>query len=171
MAKFVYKVGKEEVVREGDRVSIGTRSTCSFTLDDPLAADLHCDIVLRGQEFVIIDRETSLGTYVNGLAVEAPRTLADGDEIVIAVSRIKVKLAGDTLELAVDRSRFYYDDKADALDLSRREVSFGRFRPVSAGNWLVVCAMLALLPLSYCGPTSEKLVEPGPGRRVWSSKL
>ena len=105
MAKFVYKVGKEEVVREGDRVSIGTRSTCSFTLDDPLAADLHCDIVLRGQEFVIIDRETSLGTYVNGLAVEAPRTLADGDEIVIAVSRIKVKLAGDTLELAVDRSR------------------------------------------------------------------
>ncbi len=162
MAKFVFKVGKDETQREGDRVSIGTRSTCSFTLDDPLAADVHCDIVLRGDEFVIIDRGSSLGTYVGGLPVEAPRVLKDGDEIVIAVSRIKVQVSGDQINLAVDRSRFNYDDKTDALDLSRREVGFGRFRPVSVGNWMVAFSMILLLPLCYCGPTSDILLEPGP---------
>ena len=161
MSKFIFKFGKEQEVREGDRVSVGTRSTATFTLEDPLAADIHCDILVRGDEFVVIDRGGTLGTFVNGIRVVEAHPLADGDQIVCAVSRINVAIKGDEITLNQDRTRFYYDDKKDGLDLSRREVAFGRFRPVSVGNWAVAFIMLILFPLCYIGTTSEILVEPG----------
>ncbi len=161
MAKFTFKVGKDVEVREGDRVSIGTRSTASFTLADPLAADFHCDILVRGSEFVIMDRGGSLGTFVNGVRVVEAHPLKDGDQIVCAVTRLKVTIKGEELQVEQERGRFYYDDKKDGLDLSRREVAFGRFRPVSVGNWIVVFVMLMLFPLCYLGATSDFLLEPG----------
>jgi hypothetical protein len=75
---------------------------------------------------------------------------------------LNVSIKEMNITLNQDRSRFYYDDKKDGLDLSRREVAFGRFRPVSVGNWIVVFIMIILFPLCYLGATSDYLLEPGP---------
>ena len=168
MATFVLKIGKEQETIEGNRISIGTRSTCSFTLDDPLAADVHCDIILRGSEFVVMDRGSSLGTFVNGRQVVEATALADGDTIVCAVSIMGIALQGDTLTLTLSRGRFYYDDKKDGLDLSQREIRFGEFRPVSIFNWIASFAMILLFPLCFFGRTSDVLLEPS---ETYHSKL
>ncbi|MCA9323410.1 MAG: FHA domain-containing protein, partial [Planctomycetes bacterium] len=173
MARFVVKVGKEETVIQGDRVVIGARSSCNLILSDPLAAQEHCQVVASQGGYQVVDGGTTLGTFVDGLAAVDPRPLVDGSQIIIGVSRIKVSITqddetGESLVLTPDKKYFYYDDKKDALDWSRKEVAFGRFAPLRNGNWIAVFALLALLPFWFIPATSDRLIEPGP---TWHSTV
>ena len=164
MAKFVLKIGRDETVRESDVVSIGSRSSCSFSLDDPLLAEEHCKFDCEGGAYYIEGMGTSIGTYLNGVGVAGRRPVADGDLIVVGVTRLTIKITTDedpTFTMTV-KSVPWYDDKKDALEWSKKEVGFGRFRPVSLGNWAVAFSMLILVPLTFFVPaTSDDLLEPG----------
>ena len=77
--------GKEYLVFAGT-TSIGNNSKNSIVLfKDKLVAPHHCDIVLEGSKYVIVDRGTPLGTVVNGMKSER-RILRQGDTIAIGNS-------------------------------------------------------------------------------------
>lgn len=169
MPKIVVKVGKEEQTFENASVLIGARSSCQLVVSDPLAAPEHSEVMFAGGHFQIVDRGTTLGTFVDGEFVNDAAILKNGSTIVVGVSRVKVALdedeSGDSvLTLQLDKKYFYYDDKKDALDWSRKEVAFGRFPPLSTANWIVSFAVIILLPFWFWPPTSDPLLEPGPTR-------
>ena len=77
--------GKEYLVFAGT-TSIGNNSKNSIVLfKDKLVAPHHCDIVLEGSKYVIVDRGTPMGTVVNGMKSER-RILRQGDTIAIGNS-------------------------------------------------------------------------------------
>jgi len=167
--KIVVKVGKNEQTFENTSVLIGARSSCQLVLSDPLAAPEHSEVMYAGGHFQIVDRGTTLGTFVNGEIVRDSAILEDASTIIVGVSRVKVSLEEDdsgdpVLTLVRDKKYFYYDDKKDALDWSRKEVAFGRFPPLSTANWIVSFAVIILLPFWFWSPTSDPLLEPGPTR-------
>ncbi len=169
MPKIVVKVGKDEQTFENSSVLIGARSSCQLVVSDPLAAPEHSEVMYAGGHFQVVDRGTTLGTFVDGEIVKDAAVLKDGSTIIVGVSRVKVALAEDedgdpVLTLARDKKYFYYDDKKDALDWSRKEVAFGRFPPLSTANWIVSFAVILLLPFWFWSPTSDPLLEPGPTR-------
>ncbi|MEE9393678.1 MAG: FHA domain-containing protein [Planctomycetota bacterium] len=165
MAKFTVKEKrKDDIVREGAMLTVGTRSSCAYSISDPMAAEEHCAIHgPGGGNFLVEDLGTSVGTFVDGVATKGRTPIEDGSEIIIGVTRIvaKIDVENDELLLTI-KGAFYYDDKKDALAWSRKEVGFGRFRPLSLGNYLAIGAALIALPLCFLGSTSDAVMEPGP---------
>ena len=77
--------GKEYLVFAGT-TSIGNNSKNSIVLfKDKLVAPHHCDIVLEGSKYVIVDKGTPMGTIVNGMKSDR-RILRQGDTISIGNS-------------------------------------------------------------------------------------
>ncbi|MEZ4288978.1 MAG: FHA domain-containing protein [Myxococcota bacterium] len=178
MATFTIK-GKPGVTLEGEDIVLGTSSSASYALADPFCAGKHCRIGGGGGSFWIEDLGTSVGTFVNGAAVEDRRPLADGDEIVIGATRLTVGIdaAKDEISLKAGKA-FYYDSKVDNLQLAKKEVAFGRFRSVRIGNWTAIFLGLLFIPLLFLPGTHEKIMEPadtwhhgGPYREAYLAQL
>ena len=70
-AQANFKIKKLKVAAE--RLDIGTSSSCSVRINDPIAAPRHCRILYRPDhpegEFLLQDLGTSTGTYLDGVAV------------------------------------------------------------------------------------------------------
>ncbi len=77
--------GKEYLVFAGT-TSIGNNSKNSIVLfKDKLVAPHHCDIVLEGSKYVLIDAGTPMGTLVNGMRTNK-KILVQGDAIAVGNS-------------------------------------------------------------------------------------
>ena len=69
--------------REGER--------CDVVLDDHSVSSRHACVKLEQSRFYLYDLASRNGTFVNGLRVEEPRLLDDGDEIRIGRTRLIFK--------------------------------------------------------------------------------
>jgi diguanylate cyclase (GGDEF)-like protein len=77
-------------------LSIGRATDAQIRLEDDCASRSHCQIVPRADGIVIIDQQSTNGTYVNGTAVNT-RILRDGDRIQVGRSIFKF-LTGSNIE-------------------------------------------------------------------------
>jgi hypothetical protein len=57
------------------------RGRADVKVDDDFVTDLHARIMLKDDAFVIVDLQSSNGTWVNGEKIEAPKVLQQDDEI------------------------------------------------------------------------------------------
>ena len=166
MATFIVKgkKGLASTPRELDALTVGSRSSCTLSLEDPLLAEIHCTIGCDGANFYVEDCGTSTGTYVNGVASAGRTALKDGDEIVAGMSRLKIAVTAGKTELTttVKEADFFFDKKEDPLLWSKDETSFGRFKPMRVANIAALLVLLALLPLCCVGPFSEAALDFGP---------
>ncbi|HPW55349.1 MAG: FHA domain-containing protein [Thermoanaerobaculaceae bacterium] len=71
-----YAINPEHVVAVGRAAKVN-----SITLDDPSASAQHFKIVPKGEDFYVVDLESSNGTFVNGERVRVHR-LHNGDTIM-----------------------------------------------------------------------------------------
>lgn len=77
--------GKEYLVFAGT-TSIGNNGKNTIVLfKDKLVGPNHCDIVLEGGRYVLVDKGTPMGTTVNGMRVDR-HTLRKGDAIAVGNS-------------------------------------------------------------------------------------
>lgn len=67
--------------------SLGRHPNNTIQVLDRIASKEHCLIELREGRFVLRDRGSMNGTYVNGERAHGPVTLADGDEISLGSTR------------------------------------------------------------------------------------
>lgn len=74
--------GRRLVAIDKEVVTIGRRSETDICLPAPGVSRLHAAIVLRAGTYVLHDRESKLGTFVNGTRV-AEHPLAHGDRIAL----------------------------------------------------------------------------------------
>lgn len=88
-----------------DRTIIGRDLDCDIVLPDRLVSRHHAQIVwdARTRVYVVEDLHSKNGTFINGLELNGPHVLEDGDEIQIAL-RFKLAFvdAGETAPLSFD---------------------------------------------------------------------
>lgn len=63
--------------------SLGRSSECDLVLRDQRSSRHHADLRWDGQQWQVIDRGSTNGTYVNGLQVHRPYDLRPGDRLTI----------------------------------------------------------------------------------------
>jgi len=172
VARFTVKI-KDKITKgkfapleaDLDSIDFGSRSECSVTFDDPIAADRHCEVRWEGGQFSIEDCGSVIGTFVNGSEVIERVPLRDLDEIVMGITRFMVAIEGEgadqTLTLSGEIGGFSYAE-GDLDRWVRDEVTFGREPAVRAGNWFMVFALLLLIPLVFSDAVEEPLLDPGP---------
>lgn len=89
-----------EFALTAERTRLGRRRDCDIVIDDPTVSRHHAELVVRDDQWFVVDGGSLNGTYVNRAPVEtAP--LRDGDEIWIGKMRFTFR-TGDR-EIRPDR--------------------------------------------------------------------
>jgi HD-GYP domain-containing protein (c-di-GMP phosphodiesterase class II) len=70
-------------------VSFGRDPLCTIVLQDPKASRIHCEIRRSDGQFVLVDRNSTNGTYVNGSKV-GRHVLTAGDVILVGATEFRV---------------------------------------------------------------------------------
>lgn len=85
--------GKVFYVRDNAKKTLGRSSRADIPLRDAGVSRLHCEIRNDGDAATLADLDSKNGTAANGVRLEAPHTLADGDRIAIGSMLIEARLA------------------------------------------------------------------------------
>jgi len=70
-------------------VSVGRDPLCTIVLQDPKVSRIHCEIQRADGGYVLIDRNSTNGTFVNGVKISR-HTLAPGDVILLGETEFRV---------------------------------------------------------------------------------
>jgi transcriptional regulator with GAF, ATPase, and Fis domain len=76
------ETNRYEIAVDCDPFTIGRDVANALRIDDPMVSQHHCQIESRGDRFVLADRKSTNGTYVNGRRIQQ-KDLEHGDEIRI----------------------------------------------------------------------------------------
>lgn len=69
-------------------VTIGRGSRCHIRYTDPMVSEAHAQITRMGDLYILEDRQSTNGTFVNGKQIHV-HTLADGDRITIGGNKLR----------------------------------------------------------------------------------
>jgi predicted component of type VI protein secretion system len=75
----------QRIFVEGAEFIIGRDEGCDLSIPDRQVSRRHARIRLEGDQYLLEDLGSKNGTFANGLEVEQPHVLRDGDEIQIAL--------------------------------------------------------------------------------------
>jgi hypothetical protein len=84
-------------------VVIGRTAPAAIVLEGGTVSRRHCELTRQGGQVVIADVGSTNGTYVNGVRIEAPVTLNDGDTIGVGAHSLRYHRRG-TDEMAAAES-------------------------------------------------------------------
>lgn len=70
-----------------DPLTVGRLPDCEIVVSDPNVSRRHAEIRRRGNDFVVVDLDSTNGTRVNGVGVRE-RRLSDGDLITLGATEI-----------------------------------------------------------------------------------
>ena len=156
---------------QGAQISVGTRSTCALSINDPVVADEHCRLGFTGAGFVVEDLGSVTATWLNGVAVKGKMPLASGDQLVIGVTRLTVEVKQEEgrpiLELTLEEAGFHYkrpkpgEFHTDADEWVRSEVRFGRIPAVRQTAWILGLSALGAFLWLFTTGTGERALQPG----------
>lgn len=76
----------EEVLLTSNELTIGRDSSSSVQLQDPTVSSHHCRIERDHDSFILVDRDSTNGTFINGKSVSRAR-LKHGDEILVGSTK------------------------------------------------------------------------------------
>lgn len=72
--------------------TMGRSPTNTIPIDDTFASSEHANIVLRNGQWWLEDRHSRNGTMLNGIPVNQPVIITDGDIIGIGRVRLRVEI-------------------------------------------------------------------------------
>ena len=75
----------------GERFSIGRNGKrCDLAISDDMISGLHLTLSYTRGILTVADAGSTNGTFVNGIKIDKPRQLQNGDTIVIGKTKISV---------------------------------------------------------------------------------
>lgn len=78
-----------------DKITLGNRRTATVVIKDPWVSFMHAVITQDGSEFLISDKRSKAGTFVNGTKIGQTGTrLKSGDEIALGKTKLRFVSAG-----------------------------------------------------------------------------
>jgi len=102
--------GQEWEIEEAN-LSVGRDPLCTIVLDDPKSSRIHCEIRRSEGQLVLVDRNSTNGTCVNGVRI-GRHVLAPNDNVVVGMTEFRM-VATNTL----DEVR-WEDDKDPSITLT-----------------------------------------------------
>jgi hypothetical protein len=90
-ARALLTMDGKTFVLDQPRAVVGRSRRCDFVVEDPNISRRHFELQQRGQEWYVVDLESTNGIAVNGHRVSTARLQA-GDEIVAGTSRMRFNL-------------------------------------------------------------------------------
>jgi hypothetical protein len=131
-----------------DLIYIGRSPECDYVIDDRQVSRKHAIIKKTEKGYTIEDLDSKNGTFLNGIAVDSPMVLQDGDIIQVALA-VKVMFLGSdaTIPLSMSEAaqmglgRLRMDDQAHRVWIKDIEIE----PPLSLPQF-------RLLNLLYCNP-------------------
>jgi hypothetical protein len=72
-------------------ISMGRSAGCDIVVRDQRASRHHCDIRWNGRQWEVVDRGSTNGTFVNGVAVHQPVGLQPGDTIRVGETTLVLR--------------------------------------------------------------------------------
>jgi len=101
--KLVYRLlwGTREVALSPGENLLGRDEASIVWIDDALVSRRHARIVIDESGAVLEDLNSTNGTYVSGKRIEAPRELADEDQITIGPASMIFRIFKQTASTAV----------------------------------------------------------------------
>src|SRR5438105_769069 len=130
----------EQVLLTSSELRIGRDFTNDLRLEDPTVSSHHCRIQRDADEFVLIDLDSTNGSFVNGKAVNRAR-LGQGDEILIGSTRFCFLID----DVAPSRPQIYFEEDSKASLLATDTT---RLRPQDLVNDRTTQNIGVLLQLS-----------------------
>jgi len=87
---FVYPKEGEPFayLTEKDRTLIGRSPDNDLPLADQFCSSHHAALTRRGEKFTITDTGSKNGTFVNGVKIQEETELANGDEVLVGMTRL-----------------------------------------------------------------------------------
>lgn len=76
---------------EGDEVTFGRAPVSTVVLGDPYASEQHAAVYLEGGSWVLADRGSTNGTFLNSVKITAPTPLQAGDQVGIGKTVVEVR--------------------------------------------------------------------------------
>ena len=90
------------VASQGAPLVIGRLGSCDLVLADSQVSRRHASITLEGEEFILVDMQSSNGTFLgNERARVSRRALQDGDSIRIGYNVLAVSIIDDEAKTAL----------------------------------------------------------------------
>ena len=82
------EVKQKVFIPEGCRLLIGRAAECDLLVQDGFASRQHALIASNGKKVIVIDLNSTNGTFVNGKNIGPKQTLKDGDILELGDSKI-----------------------------------------------------------------------------------
>jgi len=101
---------------------LGRSSACHLYIPDRRASRRHAEIAWDGETCTLRDLDSDNGTFLNGLRLVAPQTLADGDQIAVASATFTFRDPEATLREA-HLPLLIVDQASGELYVNRRPVA------------------------------------------------
>jgi ABC transport system ATP-binding/permease protein len=122
------------------------RAGCEIVLDQPLVSRRHAELAWQGDRHVLRDLGSQHGTWVNGVRLEGPRTLAPGD--VVQIGTFRLTYDGDSLDSFDQRGAI----RIDARDLFREVPGRVLLAPTTLS--IEPCEFVAIVGASGAGKST-----------------
>lgn len=100
---------------EGRRTVLGRLKTCDVTFDQADVSRQHAVVERRGSAFVLIDSDSTHGTWVRGQRIDRPIRLVDGLRFLIGRNTLVFEGAAEEDETAIDRAVIQARSLASAI--------------------------------------------------------
>ena len=81
----------EQVILNSPELRIGRDLTNDLRLEDPTVSSHHCRIQRDADEFVLIDLDSTNGSFINGHPISGIAALGFGDELQIGQVRLRLE--------------------------------------------------------------------------------
>lgn len=152
---------------------IGRGVECQLSLDDPLVSRRHAAIrVADDGSATVEDLGSRNGVFLNGVRVEKPEPLSDGDLVRIGSQDICYYQAGDGESLGAPRAMRVTMQQIPLVDVSRVEPKSTIEAPDTAPSADVVARTAALAVTPSPAPTTTREGElPPPPSKPSSTRL
>lgn len=79
----------EEWPVEDAVVSMGRDPLCTIVLEDPKVSRIHCEVKRADGQYIVLDRNSTNGTYVNGTKIKK-HVLAAGDTVLVGSTEFRI---------------------------------------------------------------------------------
>lgn len=96
----------QRFVSSGEKMVVGTHSSCDVVLHDTTVSRFHCDITLTGKAVILRDLDSSNGTLVDGVSIQQAYLRA-GNVLTIGRTQLRFDTGGETVKVPLSgRDRF-----------------------------------------------------------------
>ena len=76
---------------DGSPIVFGRSGGATVTLNDPYVSDQHARVERQGGDWLIVDLQSTNGTFVNQVKITAPTPIAAGDQLGIGRTVVEVR--------------------------------------------------------------------------------